>query len=310
MGKSHPLLNGSPLNEIEVSAEYIGPWPVAECFSAEASGAMITVVRCAKTGKQAAKEAKPFASSDPRPRRLTRDTIQFTDETTAKVAAERINGRIRDAFPPRRLLCIINPRSGSLTGEHQFASKVRPVLEAAGAVLDVRVTTAQGDATKWAYELPLGAVPLRDEGSAPYDGVTVCGGDGTLNEVLEGLATRPDAKRAIVELPLCHLGGGTSNAIACNVAMESDEAHVSCWRPVPLPFLSLHRAAPRCTVLFSPQLCVRGPVRKGHDLGSIPRRAGHSVPSRRRASGMKQDPTQAVTSSFRLHLSPAAVPLC
>ena len=208
-----PLLEAETI--LPVSGEAIGIWPIIDVLCAEVTQSEVIIVRCAKVGSPTKGESKPFKSADPRPRKLTRDKIKVESEAVATALAARINAAVKAAFPPRRLLCIINPKSGGFTGVQLFAKHARPVLEAAGAVLEMRETGAPGDATRWAHEARL----------EDFDGIAVIGGDGTLNEVIEGLATRPDAAKACAALALGHLGGGSSNAIACNIAMEYAQHH-------------------------------------------------------------------------------------
>lgn len=94
-----------------------------------------------------------------------------------------------------------------------FEKEARPVLEAAGATLDIRVTGSAGDGARWA----------RDADIDCYDGILACGGDGTLHEVLRGITTRPDCSRACAKLALGHLPGGSGNAVAHNVSCVSNE---------------------------------------------------------------------------------------
>ena len=192
-------------------------WPLCDILRADASSPDTVLLKCcAKTeflqrDISQVKQDRPFASADPRPRLLTHRAVKTVDPVGLAV---RVNEQLSRAFPPRRLLCVVNPRSGSMRGRQLFAREAQPVLEAAGAILDVRETSAPGDARQWAFDLDIEA----------FDGIAVCGGDGTLNEVLEGLTSRRDAATACTRIALSHLGGGTSNAIACNIAAECDEA--------------------------------------------------------------------------------------
>lgn len=42
----------------------------------------------------------------------------------------------------------------------------------------------------------------------------------SLAQVIDGLTTRADSAEACAKLALAHLGGGTSNAVMHNIAME------------------------------------------------------------------------------------------
>lgn len=97
--------------------------------------------------------------------------------------------------PPRRLLLISNPIAGG--GKGRVAAKhLAAALQARGITTEVYFTTAAGDA---------GARAARAAGE-PWDGLVAIGGDGTVNEVLNGM---PDPGRALGVMPL-----GTANVLA------------------------------------------------------------------------------------------------
>ena len=156
-----PLLVGHDAEVVlPVTKDTIGRWPIEDVLGAEvlANARTVVIVRCAKVGSPSSKaEDKPFKSSDPRPRKLTRDRVKLDSDAVAAALAARVNTAVQAAYLPRRLLCIINPKSGGMTGASLFATKAQPVLQAAGAVLEVRETAAQGDATRWAAALDLAA---------------------------------------------------------------------------------------------------------------------------------------------------------
>ena len=49
-----------------------------------------------------------------------------------------------------------------------------------------------------------------------YDAILVNSGDGLVTEVIYGLLLRKDKERAL-KVPICHIPGGTSNALAAAV---------------------------------------------------------------------------------------------
>lgn len=53
-----------------------------------------------------------------------------------------------------------------------------------------------------------------------YGAIAVISGDGLVAEVISGLLTRPDRKRAL-KLPILHIPGGTGNGLAASVAFQS-----------------------------------------------------------------------------------------
>ena len=94
-----------------------------------------------------------------------------------------------------RVLVIGNPVSGGGRSGRLLERLVRS-LEQKGHAVDVFLTEGAGEARRRAEQLEAGA-----------DRLVVVGGDGTLNEVLNGL---PDPSR----IPLTQLATGTANLLA------------------------------------------------------------------------------------------------
>jgi YegS/Rv2252/BmrU family lipid kinase len=87
-----------------------------------------------------------------------------------------------------RALVIVNPRAG-LWARSAAIRRVAEALAEVGWSVDVRETLARGDATRLAAEAA----------AAGLDAVLVAGGDGTLNEAIQGLA---GSATAVGALPL------------------------------------------------------------------------------------------------------------
>lgn len=106
----------------------------------------------------------------------------------------------RDSTSPRlaakRLLVIYNPVAGSRRGRKRRYEAVLARLRAAECEITVRETTHRGDAEDFAAGL------TRED----CDLLVVAGGDGTINEVANGLIDRP--------LPLAIAPLGTANVLA------------------------------------------------------------------------------------------------
>lgn len=100
-----------------------------------------------------------------------------------------------------RLLLIANPVAGR---------NARPLIDQAfellqpGNQVKLALTTAAGDAERWAAEAAV---------AGKYDRLVVAGGDGTLNEVINGLADRA--------LPVALLPLGTTNVFALEAGIPS-----------------------------------------------------------------------------------------
>ncbi len=98
-------------------------------------------------------------------------------------------------MPPRRVLIVVNPIAGGGRAPRD-AEDVRRRLAAEGLSVELVLTKVSGDAERAAY----GAA--RDGA----DTVLACGGDGTINEVAQGIA---GTDAALAVLPL-----GTANVLA------------------------------------------------------------------------------------------------
>jgi YegS/Rv2252/BmrU family lipid kinase len=100
---------------------------------------------------------------------------------------------------------IFNPRAGKLLrGGHTLLPRAVQLLAAAGHKVDVQPTTGPRTATG----LASGAI------ASGADLVIAAGGDGTINEVMEGLAGST--------VPLAILPGGTANVLAREVALAGN----------------------------------------------------------------------------------------
>ena len=106
----------------------------------------------------------------------------------------------------RRFLFLVNPASGTRRGLVAL-EQVRPVLAAADAELDVRITEQSGHARRLVQTLDL----------AEYRGICLVGGDGTVHEVVSGLLERGHP----ASLPLGLVPAGTGNDVAKQLGVGS-----------------------------------------------------------------------------------------
>ncbi len=106
------------------------------------------------------------------------------------------------ATQAKRLFVIRNPAAGQRRGA-DYARAIR-VFEEAGCALTVAETTARGDAVRLA----------READPQAFDVVVAAGGDGTINEVVNGLAGRG--------VPLGLIPLGTANVLAHEVGIGPD----------------------------------------------------------------------------------------
>ena len=111
-------------------------------------------------------------------------------------------GEIR---PVRRVALVVNPAAGGWRSL-RLAERLQPELVACGITVARRVTARPGDATAFA------AAALAEG----MDAVVVCGGDGTVNEVVQALAGTPGR--------LAVAAGGRGNDLARTLAVPRDPA--------------------------------------------------------------------------------------
>ncbi len=98
-------------------------------------------------------------------------------------------------------LLIHNPNAGNGgRGRRHMLEEARRIFASGGIQTEIAETTGPGDATEIARRAAAEGRQL----------VIACGGDGTLNEIVNGLAAQPHGRR----VPLALLPGGTANILA------------------------------------------------------------------------------------------------
>ncbi|MBL8749510.1 MAG: hypothetical protein JNK78_10150 [Planctomycetes bacterium] len=102
---------------------------------------------------------------------------------------------MKQSPPPRRVLLIANPISGGGRAR-TLAPRLAAALVQRGVAAEVHFTSAAGD----------GAARARAAAIEAWDGVVAMGGDGTVNELLNGM---PDPGRSLGVFPI-----GTANVLA------------------------------------------------------------------------------------------------
>jgi diacylglycerol kinase (ATP) len=122
---------------------------------------------------------------------------------------DRDSTRHAMAFELRNALLIHNPNAGNGgKGRRIMLDEARRIFASGGIEVDLTETTGPGDATEIARR-------AADEGRQL---VIACGGDGTLNEIVNGLAARKNGHR----VPLALLPGGTANVLAKELDLPWD----------------------------------------------------------------------------------------
>lgn len=107
----------------------------------------------------------------------------------------------------KRLLVIHNPIAGRRR-RHRYAAYLE-ALRAHGLLLEELPTTCRGDAERQARDIACG----------PGDMIVAAGGDGTINEVVNGLMHNRQVGR---DRPLAILPLGTANVLAAEIGLRRD----------------------------------------------------------------------------------------
>ncbi|KAM5566320.1 hypothetical protein ABKV19_014820 [Rosa sericea] len=108
---------------------------------------------------------------------------------------------------PPKMLVILNPRSGRGRSSKVFHSIVEPIFKLAGFKVEVVKTTSAGHAKKLASSVDISTCP---------DGIICVGGDGIINEVLNGLLSRDNQKEGI-SIPIGIIPAGSDNSLVWTV---------------------------------------------------------------------------------------------
>ncbi|KAK2635132.1 hypothetical protein Ddye_029924 [Dipteronia dyeriana] len=108
---------------------------------------------------------------------------------------------------PPKMLVILNPRSGRGRSSKVFHGIVEPIFKLAGFKLEVVNTTSAGHAKNMASTVDISSCP---------DGIICVGGDGIINEVLNGLLSRDNQKEGI-SIPIGIIPAGSDNSLVWTV---------------------------------------------------------------------------------------------
>jgi sphingosine kinase len=118
---------------------------------------------------------------------------------------------IRATYTPsdtRRILVILNPKSGSGKARELFQQRVVPVFQEAELSFDLHITKK----ANWAREF------VRNRDIYLWRAILCVGGDGIFYEVLNGLFEREDWQNAVEELPIGICACGSGNGLAHTIS--------------------------------------------------------------------------------------------
>lgn len=117
----------------------------------------------------------------------------------------------------RKLLVLLNPKSGPGKARDVFQQRVVPMLAEAEVCFDLHVTKHANYARDF----------VRTKNIYQWRGLVVVGGDGIMFEVINGLFEREDWQKAVKELPIgvipCGSGNGLAKAISYAVGEPYDQ---------------------------------------------------------------------------------------
>ncbi|ORY28466.1 ATP-NAD kinase-like domain-containing protein [Naematelia encephala] len=164
------------------------------------------------------------------------------EPTDVPEAEEWIQTAMQAAYgqtkPFRRALVLVNPVGGKGKAKSLVREHVLPILEAAGTVVELTETTHKLHAEEIARDMDLS-----------YDVIVTCSGDGLVYEVINGLAARKDARKAL-KVPIAPIPTGSANAICINLFGVKDTFNI------PLATLNIIKGQPLpidlCSVLLLP----------------------------------------------------------
>ena len=134
--------------------------------------------------------------------------LKIEDNCPAVITKTRKWAQVSRALQLNKVMAIINPVSGQGQARKKFESVLEPILLSAGMNVEFFVTKHQGHAT----ELVLNSMP------GEFDMIITLGGDGTTNEVLQGIFRRDDWEK-MSQIPLLQVPCGSGNALAASVGM-------------------------------------------------------------------------------------------
>lgn len=115
----------------------------------------------------------------------------------------------------RKLLVLLNPKSGPGRGREIFQKRIHPVLSEAERPYDIHITKCPNYAREF----------VRTKDIYQWSGLLMVGGDGIVFEVINGLFQRSDWEKALEELPLGVIPCGSGNGLAKSIAYSKQEPY-------------------------------------------------------------------------------------
>jgi diacylglycerol kinase family enzyme len=158
-------------------------------------------------------------------RKYHRIRFRFKDEKEANGWIQAIQALVKwfarvPLSATRKLKVVVNPHSGKRKGLKIWA-KWQPFFEMAGIICDVTETKYSGHARDIGKTLDL---------SQKYEAIVFIGGDGTVNEFMNGVFTRDEEewRHLVATTPVSLICAGTDNAFGIGVGTPTHQAAVYC----------------------------------------------------------------------------------
>lgn len=106
-----------------------------------------------------------------------------------------------------KFLVFVNPKSGSGKAKITFDEKLSNVLNLAGITYTVMVT----ERSQFAHDF------VRDNDLSQWKGIIICGGDGLLYEIINGIGARSDCPKVLEDLTFGIIPCGSGNGLAATI---------------------------------------------------------------------------------------------
>lgn len=158
----------------------------------------------------------------------------------------------------KKAVVIVNPTSGREKGK-DYGPKVKEVLESIYDEVELKWTEGEGDATRFS----------REAARAQVDAVYALGGDGTVNECINGLAPEPN-RPAFGFIPLGTVNDlGRVLGIPMNPEKAIDEIVTYKRKPVDIGKINNHYFADIVAIGSIPEAVHDVPIEKKTKLGPL-----------------------------------------
>ncbi|KAF7366813.1 DAGKc domain-containing protein [Mycena sanguinolenta] len=171
-------------------------------------------------------------------RQVSSDVSAIQGTMMLKWASDIQAKAYKDVTPRRRFLVFVNPHGGQGKGKKLWKEIIEPIFVAAGCVLDIQYTGPVSSPTN-------AANIARNVDLTAYDALVPVSGDGIVNELINGLTSRPDALSAL-RTPIAPIPAGSGNALSVNIMGPDKVLNVAYGalnaikgQPVPLDICSV-----------------------------------------------------------------------